>query len=47
MDIAKSQIDYKTVHNEYVSNRNTLLSVSFDLYLVHNQRTNQSQESSL
>ena len=32
MSIAKSQIDYKTVHNEYVSIRNNaLLSVNITL----------------
>ena len=38
MAVAKSQIDYKTVHNEYVSVRNNaLLSVNSKYNIVHDQ----------
>ncbi len=36
MALAKSQIEYKSVHNEYISVRNnSLLNVNFYIILVH------------
>jgi hypothetical protein len=43
MALAKSQIEYKTVHNDYLSVRNnSLLNVSFSFNSVHDQRTNRT-----
>lgn len=43
MALAKSQIEYKTVHNDYISVRNnSLLNVNILLISVHDQRTNRT-----
>ena len=45
---AKSQIDYKTLHSDYMTVRNnTILNVFLYITIVPNQRANSSQESSL
>ena len=45
MSIAKTQIDYKALHNEYMSVRNnTLLNVKLQIYSVPHQRASPSQE---
>lgn len=45
LSVAKSQMEYKIVHKEYMSIRNnTLLNVSIFLFLVFDQLTNCSQK---
>jgi hypothetical protein len=45
MALAKSQIEYKTVHNDYISVRNnSLLNVRFSFISVHDQRTSRTEE---
>lgn len=46
MSVAKSQIDYKALHNDYLTVRNnTILNVIMEIYLVLNQRTSFPQKS--
>ena len=45
---AKSQIDYKTLHSDYMTVRNnTILNVILCIAIVPYQRANSSEESSL
>lgn len=45
---AKSQIDYKTLHSDYMTVRNnTILNVILYIIIVPNQRANSSEKSSL